>query len=175
MQVNSYAERMWRTLFGTLTGAGALIAAALIGGCEVAHPFRGPAFDRERGAVNLDPDRVLLVALTRGDVAADGGNGFGPALRDVLDGMDAHDGLVGYSVRRQLLGPRVWTMSVWTDRESLEKFLASPAHRAAVRNGGIPGEAVISAYLEVPAGQVPIPWARAKSVLAEAAQQEVTR
>lgn len=155
--------------------AGTLAAAPLIGGCEIGYSFRGPAFDQERGLVDLDPDRVLFVAFTQGDIAPGSTRRFSEALRHVLADMDAHDGLVGYSVRRQLFGARVWTMSAWTDRQALRRFLASSAHRAAVRDGGIPRESVVYAFLEVPAREVPVTWPRAKAVLAEASQEEATR
>jgi heme-degrading monooxygenase HmoA len=151
------------------------VGGAVWGGWEIGYPFRGPGFDRQRGVVALEPERMLVVAITQGDIASGGGRGFSEALRGVLDGMDTHDGLVGYSVRRQVFGSRVWTMSVWTDYGSLGRFVASPAHRSAVRNGGVPREAVISAYREVPAGKLPLSWSEAKSILAEAAEQEAAK
>lgn len=166
---------MRRKLFGQLAGLGAFIAAVGIGGCEVGHPFRGPRYDRERGVVNVAAGRLLVVAITQGDVAGGGGRQFNNALRAVLDGMDAHEGLVGYAVRRQLFGSRVWTMSVWTDHASLRKFLASPDHRSAVENGKIPRASLVSAQVEVPAEQVPFTWSRAKAILADNARKEGTR
>lgn len=83
--------------------------------------------------------------------------------------MSEHDGLIGFAVRKELMGSRVWTMSKWVDRPSMERFLRSPEHRAAITDGGIPRSSFVSALVEVDSDQVPLTWDEAESLLAAAA------
>jgi hypothetical protein len=43
------------------------------------------------------------------------------------------DGLIGYSLNAQLLRKTFWTFSVWSDRESLERFARTDPHRQIIQ------------------------------------------
>ncbi len=149
-------------LAGPVSAALALVA----GGCTIGLPFRGPGFDSERGVVAPGAGDTVVVAVTQGVVSGGKGRAFGRQLRQVLDALPERAGLIAFSVRRELFGRRVWTLSAWVDHASLNGFLRSEAHRQAVREGGIPREAVCSARVRLPADALPIDWDRALDILA---------
>jgi hypothetical protein len=86
--------------------------------------------------------------------------------------MNEQDGLVGYSVRKELFGSRVWTMSVWIDRASMERFVVSTAHRKAMASGTITQGSFITAAASVDASLIPPTWAKAERMLEGRASQE---
>jgi heme-degrading monooxygenase HmoA len=55
------------------------------------------------------------------------------AIRKQLAGAN---GLVGYSLRAELLARRYWTLSVWEGEEELTAFMGSPPHVEIMRNLG---------------------------------------
>jgi len=145
--------------------AGVIAAIPFLAACRVGRPFRGPGYDPAQGVVHPSAGRSVFVAVTRGDVQAGKGEAFSRQLRAVLSTMDQHDGLIGYAVRKELVGSRVWTMSAWVDRESMESFAQSPAHREAIARGGIPRSAFVAAFVDVEADRVPLSWAEAERLL----------
>jgi quinol monooxygenase YgiN len=155
-----------KSILYSAAGVALLAIALVLPGCEVGHPFRGPGYDSAKGVVGPGAGRTLVVAITQGDIAPGSRGRFDAQLRNVLAGMNEHDGLVGYSVRKQLFGRRVWTMSVWLDEASLYQFIDSPAHRAAVAEGGIPRSSFVYLRADLPADQIPLSWDRAKRMMA---------
>lgn len=155
--------RRTKALLVFLAGVAALVPA--LTACRVGYPFRGPGYDPSKGVVHPAAGRDVFVAVTRGDVASGRGSAFSEQLQSVLSTMDEHDGLIGYSVRKQLVGRRVWTMSVWIDRASMERFVRSPQHRDAISRGGIPRSAFVAAYTSVEVGRVPFGWPEAERLL----------
>ncbi len=81
--------------------------------------------------------------------------------------MSTTPGLIGYSVRKEIFGNEVWTMSAWISEEALTQFLEGRAHRDAVAKGGIPPAKVRSAYTWIPAKRLPISWEYAQQLLEE--------
>lgn len=141
-----------------------LAVAGPAAGCRVATPFRGPGFDDDGGVRAEVPDSVV-VALTAGRIEAGGASAFSARLDEVLAAMPANDGLVAFSVRRDLFGDRVWTMSAWRDDDSLDRFLASPEHLRAVREGGIPRGTVDFVRVALPKALLPLSWTQAERLL----------
>ena len=148
-----------------LAAAASTLLLPLVAGCRVGYPFRGPGYDSTRGVIHPGASTQVFIAITQGDVEAGKGRHFSTQLDSVLGTMKAHDGLIGYAVRKQLFGPRVWTMSAWIDRESMELFAASPEHRRAIAEGGIAPASFSSAFTYVDVGQVPLSWSQAEQLL----------
>jgi len=164
-------------VFGSRVGRAVALATTalvlfLVSGCRVGYPFRGPGYDADRGVVHPDAGKQVLVVVTRGDVEAGGGDEFAGELRAVMDSMNEQDGLVGYSVRKELFGSRVWTMSVWIDRASMERFVYSTAHRKAMASGTIARGSFITAAALLDASLTPPSWAEAERMLKGRASQE---
>ncbi len=168
-----------RSSFRRASHPGLLLAAVatglvlpMVGGCRIGYPFRGPGYTPGQGVVHPDAASRVLMVLTRGDIEEGAGDLFARELRAVLGAMDRHDGLVGYSVRRELLGSRVWTMSVWVDRESIERFVDSPPHARAMMQGGIAPGTFVAFYSWVNADRVPISWSEAERLLERRTSRE---
>jgi quinol monooxygenase YgiN len=154
-----------RTLFRAVPVVAAAIGALFLSGCRIGYPFKGPGFDSRRGVIHPEAQDLVFVTVTQGDVASGSRGQFSRELEAVLDSMDTHDGLIGYTVRRELFGRRVWTMSVWIDRASMERFAQSPAHRSAIRQGGVSRESFFSADTYLDRKNVPISWPDAELLL----------
>jgi hypothetical protein len=45
-------------------------------------------------------------------------------------------GLVGYSLRAQLLGKKAWTLSVWEDEDALQEFVRKTPHVDIMKSFG---------------------------------------
>jgi heme-degrading monooxygenase HmoA len=153
---------------GVISVAAALLAIAL-SGCAIGYPFRGPGFDAATRSVRPGIGDDVIVVVTQGAVAPGKQREFMKVLREVLDSMSEQDGLVGYSVRKELIGRTVWTISAWSDEESVRAFVRSDAHRAAMRSGTIPPESFISVQRVLAASDLPLSWPEAEALLSEAA------
>lgn len=151
-----------------LAVACAILLIPLLGACRVEHPFRGPGYDATKGVVHPHAGRHVFIAVTQGDIAAGEGKAFSGHLAEVLRTMDEHDGLIGYAVRKELIGSRVWTMSAWVDRDSMERFARSRPHREAIAEGGIPRSSFIVAFSDVEIDRVPLDWSDAERLLEHA-------
>lgn len=136
----------------------------ILQGCHIGYPFRGPGFDSKEGPAIDYQGKEVLVAITHGVVDSAARQEFSTSLEDVRKAMTDSPGLIGYSVRRQIFGGGVWTMSAWESEEALLDFIDSPAHQAAVVNGGISPESVRSAYLWVTSNRLPLPWDEAEKI-----------
>ncbi len=140
----------------------ALLSTFALGGCAISTPFQGPGYDRRNGVTIAGEGRVV-VALTKAVLRDDGAlrSTFWDYVLRVEASLPERAGFVGYSLRRELIGKRAWTMTVWSDEASRAAFVQSDVHQAAI------GEAMGAlacarfARLEVARDEVPIPWHRA--------------
>jgi len=149
-----------------LLACASLACAWLATACRVATPFRGPGLDDDQG-VRAEVPETVVVALTAGRIEVGGAGRFAARLDEVLSVLPANDGLVAFTVRRELFGSRVWTMSAWRDDDSLDRFLASPEHVRAVRDGGIPRSSVDFVRVALPKALLPLSWPQAERLLAD--------
>ncbi|MDJ0787450.1 MAG: hypothetical protein QNK05_11625 [Myxococcota bacterium] len=143
-----------------------LVAASLsfwTAACGISTPFRGPGV-RTDGHVALPEDQRVVVALTYAVLSDDRGP-FDRYIGYVAEDMDAHAGLVGFSIGKRIFGNDVWTMSVWEDRRSLEDFVESDRHQQAIQAAGSAIVSLKTKQLELPAGEVPLTWERAFALL----------
>jgi quinol monooxygenase YgiN len=140
--------------------------AALLGGCAVATPFRDTATGRAGEA------GVAIVALTEATLGPDRAAraAFWDGVRTVERTLPAQPGLLGYALRRDILGNRAWTMTVWESEADLNRFVSSPAHAAAIRGGNPAIAGQRFATVTRPRAAGPLPWAEALDVLAREGQ-----
>ncbi|MEZ5977487.1 MAG: hypothetical protein R3F34_04635 [Planctomycetota bacterium] len=145
------------------------LALLALSGCTIARPFAGPGYDRTRGVVAPGAGDTVVVAVTHAVLGGDGEarRRFWKDTSAVLAGLDDRSGLVGSSVRRRLLGGEAWTMTVWIDDDSLERFVRSDAHRAAMRSSSDAIAEMRFARVDVPADELPFTWERALRALDE--------
>ena len=141
----------------------AALVALTCSACHVGYGFRGPGVSDGRLCDGLPT--TVIVAVTAGDIEPGETGAMFSELESVMDSLEERDGLIGFMVRKQTFGRRVWTMSVWKDDESLERFLASAEHRRAVRHGGLTRASVRNARARLPAARLPLSWGEATSLL----------
>jgi heme-degrading monooxygenase HmoA len=134
--------------------------AGLLAGCTIATPFRSAA------PAAPGPDRVVLV-LTHAVVEPVRRAAFDEHTRRVLESLPGQPGLLGYSVRRQVLGNEAWTMTVWRDEAARARFVASDVHRAAIAAGAPALRSVRFLRIEIAAAELPLSWSRALALLDE--------
>lgn len=83
----------------------------------------------------ISPDTKVLVALTWAELDISNRSSFDTYSGKIVHAMPKMQGLVCYSLRKELLGSQVWTYSVWRDQLALAGFMRSDVHRAAIRFG----------------------------------------
>lgn len=57
---------------------------------------------------------------------------FFRAVSAIRRQLSSADGLVGYTLRAKPLARDYWTLSVWSDRDALERFMRTPPHVAVM-------------------------------------------
>ena len=149
----------------------ALLGALLccIGGCSIpiSKPFSWTGFDAKKGVIADNAGPTVVVALTHATLFAENRSAFDESANLVLDSMPRQPGLVGYSVRKQLFGDEVWTATVWTNEESLQRFAQSVEHMRAVSAGGAAVKTIRYRRFEMASSELPLNWSRALAVLDE--------
>ena len=144
------------------------LAPPLLTGCTAARPFVGPGYEPGRGVVDAEAGDTVVVALTTATLDSARRLAFDAHVSEVLRELPGHEGLIGFSARKELFGDRVWTMTVWRDEESLDRFVDSTVHRRAMSAGSPAMVSFRSRSLEVPVDEVPLAWGRAIELLDEA-------
>jgi Domain of unknown function (DUF3291) len=89
---------------------------------------------------------------------------FSVAIRRQLR---SSSGLIGYSLDAQPLRRRFWTLSVWEDRESLEKFVAELPHAQVMKALAAHMGKSKFAQWTVGSRDIPPDWGSAKARLSE--------
>ena len=146
----------------------AALSLLALGGCAIATPFKGPGFDPKEGVTLEGPDRVV-VAVTKAVLQGDSNerSGFWTNVRRVEASLESRQGLIGYSLRRQLFGATAWTMTVWVDEASLDAFVGSRVHQTAIEQSLPALSQTGFARVEVGRDDIPLPWDRAVEILEE--------
>ncbi len=149
-----------RTLAAVLAGA--------LAGCAIATPYK----TTDAGAA-LPKDAPTVVAVTLAVVSDN------PAARKVFwenvwrieRALPEQPGLLGYSLRQELLGNKAWTMTAWRSEEDLRRFVASPLHRQAI--DATPPALVDARFVRVARtnGQLPLRWDEALEELSKGRQR----
>ena len=160
MPKNNLVPRRWFTLMTMFA----------LGGCVFSTPFR--TVGNPPTSSDAAPETVV-VAVTHAVLGDDSeaNDTFWRYVWIVQDTLPTRPGLVGYGLRREILGGQAWTVTVWADEQSLKDFVSSDAHRGAMRSGMSALKEARFARFEAPRDQVPISWERA---LAELEKQNGT-
>lgn len=151
-----------RTVSWLLLAAVASLPLLLSGCSTYTSSFRSPS------PAILPADTEVVVALTQVDHRPGMRSAFFADTRRVLADMEGHDGLIGYAFRFELFGRRAWTVSIWRDEAALQRFIRSPAHRAAMRNSDTTSDEMRFVRATMRADAIPPPWPAVISRLAEA-------
>ena len=138
----------------------------LLSSCTIGSPFKGPGFKSGTVTAETNNDQVI-VGLTYIQTGPDDQKNdlFWNHVMQVYDSMESHKGLIGYAIRRELFGDQGWTMSVWENEQSLNDFVRSEIHQAAIKNGMPALEQTRFARLTVHKDQIPLKWEEATEIL----------
>ncbi len=141
-----------------------LMTMFALSGCVIATPFRSVGNQPENA--DGDPDTVV-VAVTHATLGEDpdANATFWRYVSIVQDTLPTRPGLIGYGLRREILGGQAWTITVWTDEASLRDFVSSDAHRGAMRSGMSALTEARFARFEASRDDLPVAWDRALAEL----------
>jgi heme-degrading monooxygenase HmoA len=146
--------------------AGILTLLGALGGCAIATPYREVAAPGGSGAA------PAVVAITEARLGGDRASraAFWHGVREVERSLPTQPGLIGYTLRRELLGNTTWTMTVWESDDALDRFVGGAAHRRAMQAGDAAIASVRFARLSRARDAGPPPWPEALDALARRGQ-----
>ncbi len=149
-----------------------LFGAVASSGCEIATPFRGPGYDAKTGVRN-EHARTLLVAVTKAELHDERSlrTRFWNHVDKVEKSLEGRPGFIGFSKRQELFGDQAWTMTVWTDEASLDAFVGSSDHQAAMAEASYLLKSARFVRFQIDRSEVPVPWASALERLAASTRQ----
>ena len=106
-----------------------------LGGCAIATPFKGPGYSSSKG-VTASGSGPVTIAITQAVLKDDGTQrkSFWNQVSSVETSLANQPGLIGYSLRRELIGDNSWTLTAWVDEDSLRAFIEDVAHQDAIRD-----------------------------------------
>ncbi len=111
-----------------LRGMLLLFLTPLLFGCSAATPFKkSTSSSLHHGSVYIGVTNAIVEGGNRRE--------FDDHTRRVIKNLPQNEGYLGHSVRSRILGNEVWTMTVWKDEASLDRFVRSSIHREAMREG----------------------------------------
>jgi quinol monooxygenase YgiN len=151
MQIN--IKRLQKAL-----GMTALIA--FINGCAINSPY--PKFDSS--AINADEQLVLVISRIIIDTKQR--QEFDKQTSLVIKSMPSHEGMLGFSARREIFGEQAWTLSVWRNNEAVNKFVRSAVHFEAMKKSQPAIVTTEFKRLTVKASELPRNWSDALATLA---------
>ena len=143
-----------------------LMSALSLFGCTVATPFSGPGYESGKG-VTLEGADPVVVSLTYAELRTDRKlrSTFWEYVEKVETSLQGRPGFIGYSKRTIVIGHKAWTMTVWADQTSLNDFVSSDVHQAAIRKAMSALASADFARVEVTREEIPLSWDRALLVL----------
>ena len=151
---------------------GLTIVCMLVSGCSISTPFKRPKLQTEI----VTSDENVITALTYIETGNNNTHNktFWKNVKRVYESLEATEGLIGYSIKREVFGNRGWTMTVWKDEKSLEKFVSSSVHQTAIKHGMPALTKTAFARVSVRASQVPISWNEAESIIQNSDRQYIS-
>ena len=132
--------------------------------CTFSRPFTGPGYDSTRGVTLDSAGEEVVMVLTHARLG-DGRDTFDDNVSSILDTLEQQPGLIGYSVRIEILGDDAWTMTVWDEEANVDRFVRSSRHQTAIHESL--SELTDMRFLRkrMPRSEVPVDWEQALQML----------
>lgn len=80
------------------------------------------------------------------------------AIVRVMGQLRGAPGLLGHSLRAELLTGTYWTVSAWTSTEAMNAFVGTEPHRGVMRSMAAALGTPTFVTWEVPAAELPVAW-----------------
>ena len=113
-----------------------------------------------RASTRIDPEATYTVTITRLPLARH--IRIPAVMRQtvrIVRALARADGLVGYSLKADLVRKTFWTVSAWESDAALRAFASSDVHRTAMRRVGPHMAEPQIETLSVTGRELPLPWA----------------
>lgn len=72
------------------------------------------------------------MALTNAKLQRSKRSGFDKRSKEIFENINSSPGYIGGTVKFEIFGDEVWTMTVWENQEALERFVDSTRHLDAM-------------------------------------------
>lgn len=133
----------------------------LISSCKIGTPWE------EIKSNNFDSEEEVVVGLTYVEVGEDSTKNkiFWKSTFALKNKLKDYPGYIGGSIRKEIFGNKGWTMSVWKDEESLEKFVYGDRHQAAIEEGSPALIKTKFARIKVKRKDIPLSWDKVEELL----------
>ena len=130
--------------------------------CTIQTPFQA-------GVISKADIKENLVYLSITEVTLNNNNAenknFWEGVDSVSDDIKQQNGLIGFSMKKELFGNKAWTYSLWKDEESIEKFIYGRTHKNAMKSGRSAIKNAKFARVKLNANELPISWNRVFELL----------
>ncbi len=159
------AEMIFETMRYPLLLGLIVLSALGLSACKIGTPFR--MADNDRANTSVDKNQTVMVGITHVVVGQNRKRTktFWNHVKSVQGSLEEQPGFIGGAIRRELFGNEAWTMTVWTDEESLNGFVRSQVHRTAMTEGWPALKSARFARMEVSRDQIPLSWKQAEELL----------
>ena len=139
----------------------AALAAFSLTGCAIGGSFSpGERYESDLG------DQAVVV-ITEAAISSQPGarEEFMALSRKVSDSLESRPGYLGSAFRFEVLGTKVWTMTAWTNEQSVNDFMFSGPHHAAIGRTFVLVDDGRFARTTIPRDQMPMSWEDAMTLL----------
>lgn len=133
--------------------------------CAFSPPFNGPQYSRETRALTGDPHREVVLALTNATLDGKQRSGFDSSSKKIFKNIAKFPGYIGGTVKVQIFGDEVWTMTIWEDEQSLQSFIYSTQHLDAMYMTNHAMKKFRHLHIKVRAKDLPYSWKQAEKLL----------
>lgn len=141
-----------------------VVITLFLTGCssfEIARPFEQIITDPKAD------NYLVVVTFTEYRDQASAEDNFDHLVDEIVENMQQVDGLVGYSVRKDLFQNRAWTYTIWQKADDINQFKTSGAHLKAMIAAPKLLDTATFARTTISAEQLPYSWEEALSLLSE--------
>ncbi len=136
----------------------------LVCSCTIGRPLWSLGHSSNQNFKDLEDDEIVHVGMTHAYLNG-GASEFLLDTFKVYDELEGFEGYLGGSVRKEIWGDQVWTLSVWRTESDLKSFSSSDLHRNAIKSSGRYISKIRSTTLRMKRKDVPKTWHEARSHL----------
>jgi hypothetical protein len=125
----------------------------------------GPGYNSSMKSLIGDPNRYVYIAITNAYLDRSKRSLFDRKTQEIYKSLDKYEGYLMGSVRLKILGKEVWTYTVWSNKEALDKFVNSHQHLDAMYNSDTAIMQMRSLVLKIKARDIPISWKKLEEII----------